>query len=384
MYTRPTHKKPIQSGSLVSGWMVLTLFGLCGAVLVVSDSHLRNESAHAVEGEGPSLSRNDGIRGIRYAEQVIRTQRLVTESPRDALRQAFRSFYPSPAQPSPANGSVVSSGSAVSGGSAVSSADSGSNPLNSQGTIGGIVVGEGTITTHTVLTQGIEGDTKSWPVRIFVDAARTVNTDPRIRCDLELAGALNEAQDTAPKGLRAKPVKSPRATLLYSDSELWSADSRNRRLVRIPAKLATQRWLELGFSYGDIVASSSLVDSSAVEVMGRDKVGQTPVWVLEAYPRDVASESWAKQVFKLREDGVLVERAYYGRDFKLQRKLTVDAFSTYDGEVYPAKVSVEEYQPNAAVPEKISVVARTEMVLAFGSNGQPVSATDIFSVSKMQ
>ncbi len=133
------------------------------------------------------------------------------------------------------------------------------------------------------------------------------------------------------------PAKDAGNSSLVIDREMWSYSPKINRIVKIPSSMMNQSWMGSDFSHSDLAKQTDIIDQYTHKVIGDEKHEGHKVTVIESIPKDDAAVVWGKEVLKVRDDLVIIERAFYDQDMKLVKKLSAYEIMLIGGRTYPKR-----------------------------------------------
>ncbi|MEM1190055.1 MAG: outer membrane lipoprotein-sorting protein [Pseudomonadota bacterium] len=139
----------------------------------------------------------------------------------------------------------------------------------------------------------------------------------------------------------APPKDAGNATLKL-DQNMWVLTPRLNQVIKLPASLMAQSWMGSDFSYDDLAKSDRIVTDYELTILAELDVDGRGVYVIEAVPHPEAPVVWGREVLHIRDDNVMLERAYYDQDDALVRRMVASRIEMLDGRPYPRELRMTD------------------------------------------
>ena len=169
------------------------------------------------------------------------------------------------------------------------------------------------------------------------------------------------------------PSKDAGNSSLVLDHEMWSFSPKINRVVKVPSSMMSQSWMGSDFSHSDLAKQTDIIDQYRHTTVGHEKIDGHAVTVIESIPKDDASIVWGKEILKIRDDLVIVERAFFDQDMKLVKKLTAYEISSISGRMYPKRSRMQ----SAETPDEWTEVVNDQLKF-----GVPIDS-GLFTISNL-
>lgn len=134
------------------------------------------------------------------------------------------------------------------------------------------------------------------------------------------------------------PAKDAGNASLTLTDDIWSYSPKVNRVIKIPPSMMTQSWMGSDFSYDDLSKSDHIVDEYKHTLLKEEKVEGKTVYVIESVPNPDAAIVWGKEILKIRDDHILLERSFYDQDGKLVKSMLASEIKIQGGKLYASKV----------------------------------------------
>jgi outer membrane lipoprotein-sorting protein len=138
------------------------------------------------------------------------------------------------------------------------------------------------------------------------------------------------------------PAKDAGNATLKLDQNMWVFTPRLNQVIKLPASMMAQSWMGSDFSYDDLAKSDRIVTDYDLVFKPTEKAGGRRVYVIEATPHPDAPVVWGKEVLRIRDDNVMLERAYYDQKGTLVRRMVASRIELLDGRPYPRELRMTD------------------------------------------
>jgi len=138
------------------------------------------------------------------------------------------------------------------------------------------------------------------------------------------------------------PAKDAGNATLKLDESMWVFTPRLNRVIKLPASMTAQSWMGSDFSYDDLAKSDRIITDYVLAFQPEEEVEGRRVYVIEAIPHPEAPVVWGKEVLRIRDDFVLLERAYYDQQGVLARRMVAGRIENLDGRPYALELRMTD------------------------------------------
>lgn len=138
------------------------------------------------------------------------------------------------------------------------------------------------------------------------------------------------------------PAKDAGNATLKLDQSMWVLTPRLNQVIKLPASLMAQSWMGSDFSYDDLAKSDRIVTDYDLVITAEEEVEGRRVFVIEAIPRPDSPVVWGKEVLRIRDDNVMLERDYYDQQGALVRRMVASRIELLDGRPYPRELRMTD------------------------------------------
>ncbi|MCG8636395.1 MAG: outer membrane lipoprotein-sorting protein [Desulfobacterales bacterium] len=133
------------------------------------------------------------------------------------------------------------------------------------------------------------------------------------------------------------PKKDKGNGTLKLDRDMWTYNPKINRVVKIPPSMMSQSWMGSDFSNNDLSKADTILVDYTHEIIGRETGNGFIIYEIKSLPKPDAPVIWGMQTLKIREDGVLVEQAFYDEDLEAVKIMTTADVRDMGGRPFPLK-----------------------------------------------
>jgi hypothetical protein len=133
------------------------------------------------------------------------------------------------------------------------------------------------------------------------------------------------------------PGDAGNATLKLGPA-LWLFNPKLSQVIKLPFSMMAQNWMGSDFSYNDLAKSEQVVTEYTHRMGAVEERSGHKVYTVVCLPKPDAPVVWAKQVVKVRDDGVLLEETFFDQDMKPVRRLRTTRVAPLGGRPYPVEL----------------------------------------------
>lgn len=131
------------------------------------------------------------------------------------------------------------------------------------------------------------------------------------------------------------PSKDAGNATLKLGSAMWLFNPKLNQIIKLPASMLAQSWMDSDFSYNDLAKADSVLKDYSHTLTGTARHDGHTVYTIKAVPKADAPVVWGKQVLKIRDDGVLLEETFFDQDMKPVKDLVTKKVGPVGGRPYP-------------------------------------------------
>lgn len=162
----------------------------------------------------------------------------------------------------------------------------------------------------------------------------------------------------------ALPKKDAGSATLLKDNQMWSFSPKVNRVVRIPSSMMNQSWMGGDFTNKDISKSTAVLDSYSHTLDSIEQVGEHQVYVITSVPKPDAAVVWGKEVFKIRDDHVLLEQQFWDQDNRLVKSLVALGIAELGGRTIATKLRMIKHDKPQEWTEMNTITATFNLDLS--------------------
>ncbi|WP_022665898.1 outer membrane lipoprotein-sorting protein [Desulfospira joergensenii] len=133
------------------------------------------------------------------------------------------------------------------------------------------------------------------------------------------------------------PKKDKGNGTLKIDRDMWTYNPKINRVVKIPPSMMSQSWMGSDFSNNDLSKADTILVDYTHEIAGTQTREGFTVYEIKSIPRPGAPVIWGMQKLKIREDGVLMEQAFFDEDMEAIKIMTTSEIRNMGGRTFPGK-----------------------------------------------
>lgn len=138
------------------------------------------------------------------------------------------------------------------------------------------------------------------------------------------------------------PKKDRDNGTLIDGNKLWTYSPKINRVIQVPSSMMNQSWMGSDFSNKDISRTDDIIERYNHRLLGETNLDGLVVYEIESVPHEDAAVVWGKEVFRIREDNVMVEQRFYDQDGELVKTLRTLEVSEMGGRTVAAQQRMEK------------------------------------------
>jgi len=138
------------------------------------------------------------------------------------------------------------------------------------------------------------------------------------------------------------PQKDRGNGTLIDDRQMWTFSPKINRVIKVPSSMMNQSWMGSDFSNKDISRTDDIIELYDHRLLGESNLDGFVVFEIESVPHEDAAVVWGKEVFKIRDDNVMVEQRFYDQDGALVKTLRTLEFAEMGGRAVAAQQRMEK------------------------------------------
>ena len=118
-----------------------------------------------------------------------------------------------------------------------------------------------------------------------------------------------------------QPPKDAGNGTLTVDGNMWTFTPKINRVIKVPSSMMSQNWMGSDFSNKDISKDTAIIkqyDHTLVKLSEHDG---HQVYVIQSIPLEEAAVVWGREVLRVRDDWVMLERQFWDQEDVLVKTL---------------------------------------------------------------
>lgn len=140
------------------------------------------------------------------------------------------------------------------------------------------------------------------------------------------------------------PAKDAGSASLTVQDDMWTYSPKVNSVVKVPPSMKAQSWMGSDFSYTDLSKADDIINYYTHTLLGTETVEGKRVYEIQSVPHESAPIVWGKEILKIREDNVLLERGFYDQDGKLVKIMRASDIGIIGGKIYAKVLKMENLE----------------------------------------
>ena len=108
---------------------------------------------------------------------------------------------------------------------------------------------------------------------------------------------------------------------LILDKNMWSYTPKVNRIIKIPSSMMSQSWMGSDFSNKDISKDTAIIKQYHHTLVKLSEHDGHQVYVIQSIPHKDAAVVWGREVLRIRDDWVILERQFWDQEDVLVKTL---------------------------------------------------------------
>lgn len=133
------------------------------------------------------------------------------------------------------------------------------------------------------------------------------------------------------------PKKDKGNGTLKLGRDMWTYNPKINRVVKLPPSMMSQSWMGSDFSNNDLSKANTILTDYTHTIEETNKTDGFTVYLIKSLPKPEAPVIWGMQKLKIREDGILLEEAFFDEDMQAVKIMTTSEIKEMDGKPFPSK-----------------------------------------------
>lgn len=138
------------------------------------------------------------------------------------------------------------------------------------------------------------------------------------------------------------PAKDSGNATLVIENEMWSFSPKVNKVVRIPPSMMSQSWMGSDFSHSDLSKQSDVIDSYIHTLISTSTEDGHKVYLIESTPKEHSAVVWGKEIFRVRDDYIILERKFLDQDLKVVKTMKASDISREGSRLFAKKARMEK------------------------------------------
>ena len=118
-----------------------------------------------------------------------------------------------------------------------------------------------------------------------------------------------------------QPPKDAGNGTLTVDGNMWTFTPKINRVIKVPSSMMSQNWMGSDFSNKDISKDSAIVEQYDHTLVKLSEHDGHQVYVIQSIPLEEAAVVWGREVLRVRDDWVMLERQFWDQEDVLVKTL---------------------------------------------------------------
>lgn len=132
------------------------------------------------------------------------------------------------------------------------------------------------------------------------------------------------------------PKKDRGNGTLKTGRDMWTFNPKINRVVKIPPSMMSQSWMGSDFSNNDLSKADTILNDYTHEIVETRTMDGVTVYKVKSLPKPDAAVIWGMQTLLIREDGIIIEQAFYDEDMEAVKIMTASDIKAFGGKFFPA------------------------------------------------
>lgn len=133
------------------------------------------------------------------------------------------------------------------------------------------------------------------------------------------------------------PKKDKGNGTLKMGRDMWTYNPKINRVVKIPASMMSQSWMGSDFSNNDLSKADTILNDYTHEIENTQTQDGVKIYDINARPKPDAPVIWGMQKLKIREDGIILEQAFYDEDMHVVKIMATTDIKVMGNRPFPVK-----------------------------------------------
>ena len=118
-----------------------------------------------------------------------------------------------------------------------------------------------------------------------------------------------------------QPPKDAGNGTLTVDGNMWTFTPKINRVIKVPSSMMSQNWMGSDFSNKDVSKDTAIIEQYDHTLVKLSEHDGHQVYVIESIPHKDAAVVWGREVLRIRDDWVMLERQFWDQEDVLVKTL---------------------------------------------------------------
>lgn len=138
------------------------------------------------------------------------------------------------------------------------------------------------------------------------------------------------------------PAKDKGQSYLKLKKEMWNWNPSISKMIKLPASMMSQGWMNSDYTNDDLLNPSSIVTDYTHQMSGNEVIDNINCWKISLLPKDESAVVWGKVVLWISKDGeyFILKSAYYDEEMELVKTETASDIKVFSGRKIPSRIEL--------------------------------------------
>lgn len=131
---------------------------------------------------------------------------------------------------------------------------------------------------------------------------------------------------------------------LVMDQRMWTYSPKINRIIKVPSSMMNQSWMGSDFSNKDISKSTDVIDQYDHRLILSEQLDGHRVYTIESIPHEEAAVVWGREVFRIRDDHVMLSQEFWDQDGVLVKRMDATELALMDGRTVASRLRMHKLE----------------------------------------